>query len=75
MPSLFDRLPKLYMPRRKHLLTLSAALLVGALLVPSANAANVTIDVRTPEDFKSGILMAQSIFRITKLPAKSPVKV
>lgn len=54
MPSLFDRLPKLYMPRKKHLLTLSAALLVGALLVPSANAANVIIDVRTPEEFQIG---------------------
>lgn len=64
MPTVFNRLPKFnlpkrdrlarLLPRKKHLLTLSAALLIGAMLMPTANAANVVIDVRTPEEFQIG---------------------
>lgn len=64
MPSLFQRLSAFklpqfdhvarYMPRKKHLLTLSAALLIGAMLLPNAHAANVVIDVRTPEEYQVG---------------------
>lgn len=41
-----------FMPNKKQLLALSAVLLVGALLVPTANAGTVIIDVRTPEEYQ-----------------------
>ena len=43
--------PKFLKPSKKQLLALSAAMMVGALLMPAANAATVVIDVRTPEEY------------------------
>lgn len=44
-------IPKLFRPSKKQLLALGAAVMVGALLMPTANAATVVIDVRTPEEY------------------------
>ena len=43
-------MPKIFKLSKKRLLALSAAVMVGALLMPTANAATVLIDVRTPEE-------------------------
>lgn len=43
---------KSYRPKKKHLLVLSAAMLVSALILPTANAATVVVDVRTPEEYQ-----------------------
>ncbi len=39
---------------KKHLLALGAAVVVGALLMPTANAATVVVDVRTPQEYQVG---------------------
>ena len=39
---------------KKHLLALGAAVMVAALLMPSANAATVVVDVRTPQEYQMG---------------------
>jgi rhodanese-related sulfurtransferase len=48
-------IPKIFKPSlklsKKQLLALGAAVMVGALLMPTANAATVVIDVRTPEEY------------------------
>lgn len=53
---MLKKLPRIQAPRlsKKHLIALSTALVVGALLMPSANAASVVIDVRTPEEYQVG---------------------
>ena len=47
MPKIF-KLSKNLKLSKKQLLALGAAVMVGALLMPTANAATVVIDVRTP---------------------------
>ena len=44
-------IPKVFRLSKKHLMALGAAVMVGALLIPTANAATVVIDVRTPEEY------------------------
>lgn len=44
-------IPKVFKLSKKHLMALGAAVMVGALLMPTANAATVVIDVRTPEEY------------------------
>ena len=44
-------MPKIFKLSKKQLLALGAAVMVGALLMPTANAATVVIDVRTPEEY------------------------
>ena len=44
-------MPKIFKLSKKRLLALGAAVMVGALLMPTANAATVVIDVRTPEEY------------------------
>lgn len=42
-----------FKPTKKHLLALSAAVLVGTMVLPlTANAATFVIDVRTPEEYQ-----------------------
>ena len=43
-------MPKIFKLSKKQLLALGAAVM-GALLMPTANAATVVIDVRTPEEY------------------------
>ena len=44
-------MPKIFKLSKKQLLALGAAVMVGALLMPTANAATVVIDVRTPQEW------------------------
>ncbi|MFW2176217.1 MULTISPECIES: rhodanese-like domain-containing protein [unclassified Moraxella] len=43
---------KQFRPSKKHLLTLAGAVVVGMLLMPTANANTVVIDVRTPQEYQ-----------------------
>lgn len=46
------KFPTVFKPSKKHLLALGAAIIVGMLIVPTANAATVVVDVRTPEEYQ-----------------------
>lgn len=39
---------------KKNILMLGAVVMMGALLMPSANAGTVVVDVRTPEEYQVG---------------------
>lgn len=39
---------------KKYILMLGAVVMMGALLMPSANAGTVVVDVRTPEEYQVG---------------------
>lgn len=44
-------MPKIFKLSKTQLLALGAVAMVGVLLMPTANAATVVIDVRTPEEY------------------------
>lgn len=43
-----------FTPSKKQILALSALAVTGLLLLPSANAGAVIVDVRTPEEYQMG---------------------
>ena len=71
-------MPKIFKLSKKRLLALGAAVMVGALLMPTANAATVVIDVRTPEEYSvnhpAGAINIPHSELLTKITAQGIAK-
>ena len=71
-------MPKIFKLSKTQLLALGAAVMVGALLMPTANAATVVIDVRTPEEYSvkhpTGAINIPHSELLTKITAQGIAK-